>query len=712
MVHLTDALIWDAFRVLDITVGRDEHGRRTRSLHCVHWGIEDLSRRIYRFKGPYIQASAGVIATEVLSGTGWAKSGWPTALIDVDFSYDTVLGALRKIRDANDPTKEIWFDSNSKVVYLGTRGTAGNVVLRIGKNITEIGRKAAGESFCSRIVPLGGGDPPLTIARSQLGVLTVSTVTITVDPYCIPSDGSHVGDYVYFDTGALAGNGYAITASATGTASHSLTTATNLATAGAVAGDLVRICSNATGTGLTHIAHASAEVTGGVVEQIFPADYPSVENLILNGVMYCTAADACDDWTKTNAGLVTVTRNTNTDYIKQGSHSAQIETTAVNEGIYQAITFEVGHQYSLAVWVYVVSGTCRLEVKDGAPTRYWPPENNKLKTTATGWIQLLLEWIVPENAACEIRIVQEGATNSDFYVDSVLVTEGGACPEEFTADRTANRLRREAYAEILTAGTLELSYDLSAAALNWINPHRWPAENFNMGDTVRVIDESQDINESIRIIGRDWDVERCGIQRLKIANVRGRLSSRMADIYGRLEAGRAGRANLQGAVDQEGNVRGNTQRWSTVNEDGTTITRGYLMEEHPRIIVADTFNDGDTVLAANFVVPTGRKLIWFFNPWTTWDSTKTAKKFFVSGAPRIDFNNAELYDKDYANKHQMFRVGLTVGGAIYYVSIPAGTYADAALLSTPIKEKAELDSVMGSTIGYYEGSLIVLEVPA
>jgi len=713
--NLADSGDYIFFRIQKPKEGMGSDGAPTATISATHWAIADLGAIMYKNKTNFIQANSKALVNDILSGSGWSRDGtWPTDNIDFEVDFDSILEILRKV--CEQLGKDLDLNAGTKTVNATDLGSATDAVLRFGKQIIGDEKSIDYPSAVTRVVPVGGGEPTLTIARSQLEVQGVATVTVTVDPYCIPSDDSHIGDYITFDTGTLAGNSYAITDSATGASTHSITTATNLAAAGAAAGDKIRITDSA-GTGLTYIDDKSAQDDYGVIEHPFEAEYPPVENLILNGAMYCDGAASCPDWTKTDAGAVTLAKNETLDYIKYGEHSLRVQTTSEDEGIYQAITFDTDKQYSLSLWVYVSSGVCRLEVKDGAaPDRWHPPEDRVLKTTTTGWIQLKLEGITPDNASCQVRVVQEGATNSDFYVDSILVTETASTPTEFTEDRTATRLRREAYAWQRERYDPEISYRVKAQTLALIAPNRWRYEGWVLGDTLRLIDERLSLDVDLRVKQISWDVQECAVQDMVFDNVRHGLGSRIADLYDRNRRRRQADKDARAAAQAEEIIRGDHQRWTTQNEAGEILSKEYLMTEHPRIIYAGEHKHDDTIAAMSggFVVPVGRQWLISAQARNTLDTGGGGDVYTTKVVQRWDYSSwLANYGGAGANSDHVESFWLqNVGVANHRTAIPAGTYTGNFNVHWYLVTMTVGNGETFVPCNYLEGIIMILEVPA
>jgi len=265
-----------------------------------------------------------------------------------------------------------------------------------------------------------------------------------------------------------------------------------------------------------------------------------VTNLVLTPALDGAYTDGlCEDWTNLDAA---VSGNTNPDYCLYGRASQRVQTSAAGQGIEQEVAVTPGTTYSLLAHVFIASGTVRVLVEDGAAT-YKRAE----PVTGTGLAAVRIEGWKANNAAVTVKIVQEGAGTADFYVDSVQVAEG-ARAKPFTVGKSADILLERASEYLDAHKEPRIVYDVDVADLHGDPQAGYGAERFGLGDTVRVVDETLDMDVTTRVMEREADLLRPRLVRVRLDNASRTLADVLAAVREAQEEGiRRTRAVLAGS---------------------------------------------------------------------------------------------------------------------------------------------------------------------
>jgi hypothetical protein len=435
-----------------------------------------------------IQAILGVIDNPKYSSWYMSGSIAPTDTISITISWETVLSALQRVLALCNAEYDL-DEATSLINIYKTMGAANSVFLRSDKNIKSLQVTYFNRDVINKMFGVGGSQPPSTIAGARhvvsayndaTGLLTVSGNKL------VPENDSWNTDYeVYFVTGAEAGNAFTITDSAHTTTNDTLTidTAQTIAigdkfvirTTGHVEVDFIRAGASITAYGTVEGVYKNGAFAGGT---------NLVETPDLSGAYAGGAGDnLCADWTK--EGTPTIDENTTADYFKYGTKSQRVQGDADLEGVSQVVTVTANRYYRVLVNAYITSGTVKVTASDGTNTI-------PVSKTGTGWQRYeIFEKFVATSLT--VKILQDGAGTSDFYVDSVQATEG-AMNYSFNSNCDSLDLWHETFDKLITVKDPPIEYRASFVDLYAMEPGSYPYDQVSLGDTLIIYDSTLDIS--------------------------------------------------------------------------------------------------------------------------------------------------------------------------------------------------------------------------
>lgn len=248
------------------------------------------------------------------------------------------------------------------------------------------------------------------------------------------------------------------------------------------------------------------------------------------------SAGLCEQWTKT--GTPTVSKNTNADHYLYGRASQRIQSTADGQGIEQAVTVTEGTVYSLSATLFITSGTVRVQVEDGT-TVYRRAE----PVTGSGFVTVRIENWKANNQSVTVKLFQEGSGSADFYVDSVQVA-AGARARQFTNGKSADILWERTVEYLEAHKNPEIAYTIDLVDLYGDTRTGREADRFGIGDTVRVIDPTLDLDVSTRVMERLVDILRPWRVMVQLDNA----SRSLADVFSAMRKAQENGVKHQRAV--------------------------------------------------------------------------------------------------------------------------------------------------------------------
>lgn len=247
-----------------------------------------------------------------------------------------------------------------------------------------------------------------------------------------------------------------------------------------------------------YIDDATSQASYGVVQGKY--ENPNIiecHNLIRTPDLSGTyTAGLCANWTA--YGLCGVAENTTADYIRHGTKSQKIQTTApaniTEQGIQQDIFIEPDTNYSAYINLYVVTGTIRVTLTDST-------NETIAYTSGQGWLQILIEAFSFSVSDITIKIgceAQSGGASGEWYVDAVQVALG-AQVKPFTNGHSATQLYDETYNALQHTKNPRTTYRLSLVDLYSLSPGEFD-EDYEVGDSIRVVDEELNLDDQLQVM--------------------------------------------------------------------------------------------------------------------------------------------------------------------------------------------------------------------
>jgi hypothetical protein len=264
-------------------------------------------------------------------------------------------------------------------------------------------------------------------------------------------------------------------------------------------------------------------VIGGTYEN---ANIQDTLNLVKTPALDGTyTGGLCQDWTAIGAG--TFTENTNPVYIRNGTKSQKVFNAGYSFssfGISQIINIRPNVSYSFYALIYIDPGnpgpvTIRLSSSSGDPITY--------ATTGSGWIEILIEnfsYATPD-LLCEIYTQYFAQVSARiFFIDSVQIAEG---PEvsPFVVGDAADILYAEANNYLQFHKDPAVEYDLNLFDLYESDPSKFSEEQFNIGDTIRVVDSELAIDSNLLVVKKQFQPRNPAVCSVKLENNKQSLQS-------------------------------------------------------------------------------------------------------------------------------------------------------------------------------------------
>ncbi|HDY88473.1 MAG TPA: hypothetical protein ENH82_10250, partial [bacterium] len=261
------------------------------------------------------------------------------------------------------------------------------------------------------------------------------------------------------------------------------------------------LLTGATSSGGNKYASDSTSISlYGVYEGVYHE--PTLEDVV--NIVATPALDGtytsglCQDWTK--LGTPTVSKNTNADYYLYGRASQRIQSTADGQGIQQSVSVTSGNIYSFLTNIFLTSGTVRAQIDDGTSVY-----KRAAPVTGTGLATVRIENWKANNSTVTIKIFQEGTGSADFYVDSVQIAER-VRTMPFSVGKSADTLWNHAVEYLNAHKNPEINYEVDLVDFYGDTRAGRETDKFELGDTIKVIDPTLELNVSTRVMEREVDI--------------------------------------------------------------------------------------------------------------------------------------------------------------------------------------------------------------
>lgn len=251
----------------------------------------------------------------------------------------------------------------------------------------------------------------------------------------------------------------------------------------------------------------------GIVSPPQPqAAIPYGNNLVPNAFFnrWNPALTAPTDWAL--VGLPTVTRESATIWVQNGSFSARIVAPSIGEGLVSFNTpifpvLPVGSSpgsvyFSAHANVLIRSGSVTLSViLEDASNNVIATHTTPATTILNQFVEIEFSGIDATGAAfARIQLISD-STSTEFIIDAVQFTQTPGRLDSFIEGLGSNALWFEMNRVLLERGVPQLRYTIPIADLNRLDPTTYAFDQVNLGAPAHVVDEELDIEENLRIVG-------------------------------------------------------------------------------------------------------------------------------------------------------------------------------------------------------------------
>jgi len=524
---------FDEWRISDIAEGRDTLGplvvikgnwptvdlagfglvTRTETDGTVRQDFEVLgltpSQHLTSFILPAISAGGG---SYIAAGT--ITPAFPVNLV---YAWDTPLSALRRLADQTGMEFQLRRNGTSQylldlVEQIGSGATT--VLFRATRNMPGLKRTRSTGELTTVVYPQGTAEDGVaaTIARARWKVTAVDATTVTLaDP--VGGDGPILVDDQFNGLYLRRTNGdlKAITDTVASTQKLSIATASTFFSVN----DLVEFRADSAGADLVALtAPAAVTAYGRRVAVLERPDIPGTVNLCPNPAQRVWSGGSsvpADSWAK--VGSCTVTKTSTATRWRVGNQSTRVQTAGDGIGL------EVGNAtispttaspyFSGYVSLQIASGQVRLEMvaSDGSETWVIPSglEGKAWSNVVGPWVDLGISGIdlkalgTSGATTVRLRVVQDGATAADFYVDSAQITQSaGQLP--FIEGAGGTQLWQEGNLELERASAPAVRYDVDIVDLQRLDSTTWAADALTVGGAVSVYDAELGVTGATRVL--------------------------------------------------------------------------------------------------------------------------------------------------------------------------------------------------------------------
>lgn len=497
---------------------------------------------------PSQHISGLVLPTLARGGMGWIVLGTitPTKLLDLTFSWDTPITVLERIADQTGMELDIQrIVGGYQINIIAAVGASSPVAdLRFDRNL-QPGTKRNRSSLesATRIFPRGASEDEnhATMARATWQVTNIAGLVVTL------ADPAGGAGPIQFD-GQLAGlngttqaylrkpGGGLTVVNASSFAGQTVTVAS---VASLAVNDLVQFRSTVAGDDLLWLDSPPDRLLYGLsFAPVDMPDVPSTNNLLKNAVMRSWPGSPSappPNWTSVGGG--TVARNAAAPFTQVGGFSLHRVGVADGDGVISDAAPISALYASGYAGLWVVSGQVRVELvftTGGGPVVQPLPPDFATNSVLGQWEDLGAAGIGASAlgaTAVALRVVQHGATASDFYLDYGQVTES---PSQLPLAEGSGgtRLWQAANERLRTGGAPLVSYDLKIVDLANLDPATWGADcKIQVGGTVRVADSRLSIAITTRLVEMTRDYKVPGDTTIRLSNKFDDITNELANSF-------------------------------------------------------------------------------------------------------------------------------------------------------------------------------------
>lgn len=497
----------------------------------------DTDGRVSHDFGIIGQTIATFLADFILpAAPGYFAAGTidPTKTIDMTFEWDSPLAACLEMAKLTDSRLAIrpnaahtsWFID----FVVDVTPTLPTKEFRAKKNLLGITYERNADQQATRVFPRGGDvdGVRLTMAEAKWRVKTIAGLDITLEDPNNTADGP-LAFNDQLNSAFLEktdGTTTAITDSILSTQIVVVASAADIAV-----GELIRIRATAARKQLTFLDSPVDQTTFGLIPRVLDReDLPVVQNLVANAELTGTyVGNLPPNWNQ--VGGPSLAENTNALFSRRGKQSLQVSSLNDGDGVQTdliAVEPTAERPFFSAyftVWQIATNlsnGRVRVELVDETNNVIIPTgDEGRAFTSEVGvWVDLGVQTIdlfARGTKSVRLRVVVDGNTEGDFYVDSAQLSQTAAHQPFFAGDGPLE-LWKAANIELLTKGQPRVSVDINIVDLTRIDPKRWPYDAVGLNDPFRLVDEDLNVDLATPVVERQRDLLTNGLTRVKLSN--------------------------------------------------------------------------------------------------------------------------------------------------------------------------------------------------
>lgn len=327
LYHTIDAAVLKSFRIVSIIDLREE-GIYKAEVTCESLKY-DLNKSIFKFHGTIIEQTPLTHLTEIIGGFNWTiGTVTPTQRLTIQYSYDTVLSALEKVRQATGYDLEfIASPSSLGTINLKTVGNQSSTsTIEWQKNLKSLRRErvAPEVNYLYGIGGEGSKAVPMSIATHTHRITNISSGDHTLDTdKVVSTNGDWIGLYL---ENVATGNIHEITGSQKQVSGNDILT---LATSDFSVGNRARLSLGI--SGVDFVLDQTSINSYGYRRGVFrDENFSDVINLLgpaaSSAFTGTYTSDQCEGWS--TVGLPTLAENTDPAFTMNGEKSQKVTVVA------------------------------------------------------------------------------------------------------------------------------------------------------------------------------------------------------------------------------------------------------------------------------------------------------------------------------------------------------------------------------------------------
>jgi len=501
VVNLDDSTDLETFIVEKTSFSDGQDGTLLLTVDGRHKSLVELGSIVINKMYDFQNVTPTFILTTILAYTSYTVGTvTTTAVVNLQIGNETALAALQKLLEITGGEYEV---TTALVVnLLSALGTVTNptkfIHVKRNRNLKFLQQMKYNGGVLNKVFGVGGGEPPATLAgtRHKIGGVSGANneiIALTHNKFATEND-SWNGYFIRMVNGAEADTAFEIVDCTHTATVDTITIVRSGGWGAAFAGvaDDQFILEDDAGNQVDYILSTASIAALGTREGVARnTRYTGVYNLIkTSDLSGAYGSGLCADWDKEDTP--TVTENTDTDFIINGTKSQKVVVAALPanpQGVSQTVTTVVGKMYKITAWVYVTLGNIYLQVGSYV--------GDSETVTEAGWKKF--EFVgQAAGTTAKISILSSGYDGvTTFYLDSMLVVEDADEAENtsFTVFHDLVDLWKETFDYIYSKKDIQIEYTCNFIDLQKISQNDYPYEEINLGDVLLITDENLDVDQ-------------------------------------------------------------------------------------------------------------------------------------------------------------------------------------------------------------------------